>query len=78
MISGDVGIRKPDAGIYNVLLRSVGKPAQDCIFVDDRVKNLDAAQMLGFQTVLFGTWERSASHPCVASFAELGQWLVGG
>jgi putative hydrolase of the HAD superfamily len=71
IISGDVGIRKPDPGIYHVLLSAIGRPAQDCVFVDDRVKNLDAAKAIGVQTVLFGTAESSASHRCVASFEEL-------
>ena len=76
VISGDVGIRKPDPGIYNVLLSRVGRPAHECIFVDDRVANLDAAQLLGFQTVLFGSGQLNAGHRQVSSFSELRVRLV--
>jgi putative hydrolase of the HAD superfamily len=76
VISGDVGIRKPDPGIYDVLLSRVGRPARECIFVDDRVANLDAAQLLGFQTVLFGSGQLNTGHRQVSSFSELKERLV--
>lgn len=76
VISGDVGIRKPDPGIYEALLSRVGRPAQECIFVDDRVANLDAARLLGFQTVLFGAGQPNTGHRQVSAFAELKQRLV--
>jgi putative hydrolase of the HAD superfamily len=76
VISGDVGIRKPDPGIYNVLLSRVGRPAEECIFVDDRVANLDMAHLLGFQTVLFGSGQLNTGHRQVSSFSELKEDLV--
>jgi HAD superfamily hydrolase (TIGR01509 family) len=76
VISGDVGIRKPDPGIYDALLSRVGRPAEECIFVDDRVANLDAAQSLGFQTMLFGSAQPDTGHRMVSSFAELKEGLV--
>ena len=76
VISGDVGIRKPDSAIYDVLLSRVGRAAHECIFVDDRVANLDTAQLLGFQTVLFGLGQLNTGHRQVSSFAELKERLV--
>lgn len=73
VISGDVGIRKPDAGIYGRFLKESGCMAQECIFVDDREKNLDSAGILGFQTVLFDG--RDSKHRNVTSFAELCEIL---
>lgn len=52
IISGDVGLRKPTPEIYRVLLRRLGVPASQVVFVDDRVENLDAARALGIHTVL--------------------------
>ena len=43
VISGDIGVRKPDAAIYRELLSQTGVPAENMVFVDDRPKNLDAA-----------------------------------
>jgi putative hydrolase of the HAD superfamily len=53
VISGDVGCRKPDHGIYNVLLKRIGVPAGRCLFVDDREANLVPAREIGIQTILF-------------------------
>jgi HAD superfamily hydrolase (TIGR01509 family) len=78
IISGDVGHRKPDAMIYQALLARVGRPAADCVFVDDRSKNLDAAASLGFQTVEFATDADNQStgpHPQVRSFRQLAEYL---
>ena len=53
VISGDVGIRKPDPMIYQNLLNRLNVKANDVIFVDDRTKNLEPASALGFNTILF-------------------------
>ena len=51
-ISGDLKIRKPSSGIYDILIRDANvKPAQ-ILFVDDREKNIAAANEFGIQTVL--------------------------
>ena len=51
-ISSDLKIRKPSSGIYDVLIReAIIKPAQ-MLFVDDREKNIAAANEFGIQTVL--------------------------
>src|SRR3569833_915887 len=51
IVSGDVGVRKPDTEKSRKLLEQTGRSAQECIFVDDRIPNLDAARGLGFVTV---------------------------
>jgi len=71
-ISGDVRTRKPDTGIYEHFLRSTEIPAQRCVFIDDRKKNLDAARGLSFQTLYFSTdCSETGSHDVVANFNEL-------
>ena len=46
IISGDVGHRKPSPVIYQRLLAALRVPAHKVVFVDDRFKNLEAAQGL--------------------------------
>jgi HAD superfamily hydrolase (TIGR01509 family) len=73
-ISGDVGIRKPDAGIYERFLRDAGARARECVFIDDRCKNLAAAAALGFRTIRFARQpEESDFVPdaTVTGFAEI-------
>ena len=43
-ISGDVGARKPDEAIFTSFLKATGLNPQDCVFVDDREKNLETAK----------------------------------
>lgn len=52
IISGDVELRKPNKEIYK-LVKNYNISYEDCIFVDDRMKNLMPAKELGFMTVYF-------------------------
>ena len=53
VVSGEVGVRKPAAEIYERFLTEAGCDAGDCMFIDDTVENLDAAAALGFRTLRF-------------------------
>ena len=53
IISGDVGVRKPDKEIYEILIRSSGYKVEDILFVDDREKNVIASREVGIETVMF-------------------------
>jgi HAD superfamily hydrolase (TIGR01509 family) len=73
-ISGDVGCRKPSPEIYRRFLASSGADAVECVFVDDRLKNLAAAHDVGFATILFERNPESGDFVPdgrVAGFAEL-------
>ena len=54
-ISGNNGVRKPDAEAYRVLLGMIGAEPGECLFIDDRQRNVDAARAVGFEASLFGT-----------------------
>jgi len=58
VISGDVGLVKPDPEIFQILLKKIGKPAQDCLFIDDAQANIDQAQKMRFVTILFQSPEQ--------------------
>jgi 2-haloacid dehalogenase len=53
VVSGDVGFAKPDPAIYEILLRRAGAPAERCLFIDDSLANIAAAQDLDFMTIHF-------------------------
>lgn len=58
VISGEVGIRKPDPEIYALAAREVGVPPEQCVFVDDiaaNVRGAVAAGMVGVHHVETGT-----------------------
>lgn len=52
VISGEVGLRKPDADIFELTLDRLGVPASACVFVDDNEINIVAAERLGMVGVL--------------------------
>lgn len=53
VISGAVGYVKPEPEIYQILLEKVGKPAHECLFIDDSLPNIQQANKIGFATIHF-------------------------
>jgi putative hydrolase of the HAD superfamily len=51
VISGEEGVRKPDARIYELGAERIGLEAAECVFVDDLPGNLKPARALGMATV---------------------------
>jgi len=51
VISGEVGIRKPDPQIYAMAAEAIALPPEACVFVDDLPGNLKPARALGMATV---------------------------
>jgi putative hydrolase of the HAD superfamily len=47
VISGEVGLRKPDPQIFRLMADRLGLALGECIFVDDLVPNVRAAAELG-------------------------------
>jgi epoxide hydrolase-like predicted phosphatase len=52
VISGEVGMRKPDPEIFRLTIEKLGLPPEGCVFVDDHPGHLKAAQEVGLKTVL--------------------------
>lgn len=53
IISGDVGVRKPDKSIYDIFIDKANVSPEKCVFIDDRSKNLIPAAALGMKTIRF-------------------------
>jgi putative hydrolase of the HAD superfamily len=67
VISGEVGLRKPDPAIYLMAAESLGLEPDACVFVDDFAVNLEPAAEFGMATVLHdGDADRT-----IASLEEL-------
>lgn len=58
VISGEVKMIKPDAEIFQYLLKKIGRSAGDCLFIDDSPANIAAASKLGFLTIHFQSPEK--------------------
>ena len=70
VISGEVGVAKPAPAIYQILLRKVGVPAGNCIFIDDMAENIRAATHQGFGTIHFSSAENLRSELVGRGFLE--------
>ena len=69
IISGDVGVRKPDKEIYEILIHSSGYTVENLLFVDDREKNVLAARETGIETIMFSP---------EAGFTDVENWILKG
>jgi epoxide hydrolase-like predicted phosphatase len=64
VISGQVGLRKPDPEIYRLAAQKIGLDPAECVFVDDLPTNLGPAARLGMGVIRHTT--------PAATIAELG------
>jgi putative hydrolase of the HAD superfamily len=51
VLSSDLGIRKPDAGIFTRTLELLGVEPRSCLFADDTEANLVTAQAMGMTVI---------------------------
>jgi FMN phosphatase YigB (HAD superfamily) len=67
VVSYELGVMKPEPGIYHEALRRSGLPAEACVFIDDRQGNVEGAKRVGMQALLFQSAEQ-----CSANLEGLG------
>ena len=69
---------KPDPLAFKLALKKAGNPdPETCLFVDDRVPNLDSANMLGLRTILVHPSPETANtHITIAELSDLPQALA--
>lgn len=53
VISYEVNSGKPEQKMYRELLKRYHLSADSCVFLDDRVENIETGRKLGFQTIHF-------------------------
>lgn len=53
LLSCDLGYAKPDPYIFQILLHTLQVPKEACVFVDNRIENITAAQALGIDSIHF-------------------------
>ncbi len=70
VLSYEVGIAKPDPGIYQAALRTAGVTAEAAVFVDDLPENVAAAREAGIRSHQYET------HTGMIEFLRLNQFDV--
>ncbi|MDP9397526.1 MAG: HAD family phosphatase [Actinomycetota bacterium] len=61
VISGEVGMRKPDPDIFEYTVGKLGLRARECVFVDDLPSNVAAATALGIVGVHHRSYAQTAA-----------------
>lgn len=72
VISGEVGMRKPEAQIFRHTVNELGLAPSSCAFVDDHRANVHAAADVG----LVGVWHQSYEQTASELEALFGQTLA--
>jgi putative hydrolase of the HAD superfamily len=68
IFSSELGLVKPEPGIFEAAIEIVSAPPSEILFVDDRAANVEAAVDAGMQAILFSSAAQLQ--------AELGRWLA--
>lgn len=55
LVSGQEHLKKPDPAIYELLLDRYDLVAERCLFIDDNLRNIKAAEALGIRGFHFGS-----------------------
>ena len=59
VVSSSVKLVKPDPAVYNLLLSRFNLNAEECVFIDDRADNVNAAIEVGMKGIVYpGSAER--------------------
>lgn len=53
VISGEVGVMKPEARIYQIALEQAGVSPNEAVFVDDLAENIDGCRAVGLHGIQF-------------------------
>lgn len=79
VISTQIGAIKPDPRMYAAILQKLNAEAADCLFIDDRVSNLEGAMAAGMKAVQMARSEFLPQEiwdgPVVRNFDDLNKWI---
>ncbi len=58
-LSSEMGMVKPDAEIYETVLKAIALPPESVLFIDDKPENIEAARRSGMQGLIYESKEKS-------------------
>lgn len=67
VVSAEVGLRKPDPRIYELVAERLGLPVRSCLLIDDKERNTSAARAIGMAAITF-----TSPAALARSLSELG------
>lgn len=73
VISGEVGMRKPEPAIFQLVVDRLGLPAAECVLIDDMAHNIAAAEQAGLAGIVHQTFELTVAQ--LEAFFPGGGWI---
>ena len=73
VISGKVGMIKPEKPIFALTLERIGRAADECVLIDDSRQNIATAREMGFTTLHFDSPERLRRELAVLQLLPAGR-----
>lgn len=61
ILSSEVGIVKPSPEIFKLIAEKLKTDPRECIMVDDMIQNIEGAEVIGMQGIVFGSIEQAKS-----------------
>lgn len=58
LVSGEEKLKKPDPAIYELILNRYNVKREESLFIDDNLRNIEAARALGIHSLHFSTSQR--------------------
>ena len=71
-----MNIKKPDERIFQFTIEKLGVNVEDCIYIDDRRGNLEAAKKVGMTPILLNSRNVSYEGVSVNSLDELAKEIL--
>jgi putative hydrolase of the HAD superfamily len=53
LLSCEIGLEKPNRQAYEALLQAINIPAEEIVFIDDKLENVEAAKKMGIDAIVF-------------------------
>ena len=77
--SYEIGIWKPDPGIYRHAAKDMGYAAKDCAVIDDGLVGVEAGSLAGMKTYFYNRYNEKCGIPGVVSFGDMNElpYLIG-
>ena len=64
-----------DRKIYEITLKEIHKKAEECLFIDDSISNIESARELGIVSLLFNRYNEQYNKEKVNTFEALDAFM---
>lgn len=75
IVSAEIGIAKPDPGIFRKACKIVKARPRECVFIDDSFTNIQSARAIGFYTIQYLNSPNKKTTALIQELKRIGLFL---